>query len=188
MRRADIRERRRLGTLPRTTQIIFGERQSLQNALRLIRSTRLPVGRRRLEELVLRQLIAVRTAELNRLNPDWDRKARLAVSRKTSAAQLQQLERQAPRADYYLLRRISENPRTSAATLARLARHPYAAIRENVARHPNTSVATLRALCRDTREPLWYLVAFNPNTPSALRGKLRARIRRRGLRRRPLLR
>lgn len=181
MRRIDIRQRRRLGTLPRTTQIIFGERQSLQNALRLVRSTRMAPGRRRLEELTLRQLIALRTAELNRINPDWDRKAALAA-RSTSPVQLARLERRTPRADYYLLRCIGENACTPVATLARLGRHPYAAIRESVARHPNTSVPTLRRLCRDRRQPLWYLVAFNSNTPPALREKLRARIRRRGLR------
>lgn len=182
MRRADIRQRR-LGLLPRTTQIIFGERQNLQNALRLVHSTRLPVARRRLEELLLRQLIALRTAELNQINPGWDRKVELVSDRKTSAAQLARLERQTPRADYYLLRSISEHPKTPAGTLARLARHPYAAIRENIARHPNASVATLRALCRDRSQPLWYLVAFNSNTPPALREKLRARIRALGLRR-----
>jgi hypothetical protein len=66
--------------------------------------------------------------------------------------------------------------------LARLARHPYGAVRENVARHPNTPVATLRALCRDPRQPLWYLVAFNPSAPEKLRAELRQRIKRRGRR------
>jgi hypothetical protein len=181
MRKSDTRQRR-LGKLARTTQIIFGERQSLQNVLRLFQSTHIPAARRRLEELLLRQLIAMRTVELNQVNPDWERKVQLATNRRTSAARLARLERQTPPADYYLLRSISENPRTPAATLARLARHPYTAIRENVARHPNTSVATLRALCRDTSQPLWYLVAFNPNTPVALREQLRQRIRRGGLR------
>ncbi len=181
MRKSDTRQRR-LGKLPRTTQIIFGERQSLQNVLRLFQSTHMPAARRRLEELLLRQLIAMRTAELSAINPGWEDKVRLATNRRTSAARLARLERQTPRADYYLLRSISENPRTPTPTLARLARHPYSAIRENVARHPNASVATLRALCRDKSQPLWYLVAFNPNTPVALREQLRARIRRGGLR------
>jgi len=181
MRRTDTRQRR-LGKLPRTTQIIFGERQSLQNVLRLFQSTRMPTARRRLEELLLRQLIALRTAELNQVNPRWEDKVRLATNRGTSAARLARLERETPRVDYYLLRSLSENPRTPARTMARLARHPYSAIRENVARHPNTSVATLRALCRDKSQPLWFLVAFNPNTPVALREQLRERIRRSGLR------
>lgn len=182
MRRVDTRQRR-LGRLPRTTQIIFGERQSLQNALRLLRSTRLPAARRRLEEGLLRSLIALRTLELNRINPDWDRKVRCAARRHTSSAELRRLAAQAPRDDYYLLRLISDHPNTPSALLARLARHLYRAVRENVARHPRTPVATLRALCRDRREPLWYLVAFNPHTPEKLRQRLRARIQRQGRRR-----
>lgn len=182
MRRADTRQRR-LGHLPRTTQIIFGERQSLQNALRLLRSTRLPASRRRLEEGLLRRLIALRTLELESINPGWDRKVRRAARRRTSAADLRRLAAQAPRDDYYLLRLISDHPHTPPELLARLARHPYRAIRENVARHPRSPVATLRALCRDRREPLWYLVAFNPSTPPKLREQLRRRLRRRGARR-----
>lgn len=181
------RRPRRQATLPRTSQIIYGERQNLENVFRLMRTTRLPAARRRLEELTLRQLIALRTAELNRISPDWDRKLALAT-RSTSAPRLAALERRTPRSDYLVLRRISENRHAPGRTLARLARHPYAAIRENVARHPNTSLATLKALCRDRREPLWYLVAFNPNTPPALRARLRNRIRRRGLRRRHQIR
>lgn len=182
MRRVDTRQRR-LGRLPRTTQIIFGERQSLENALRLLRSTRLPAARRRLEEALLRGLIQLRTLELERINPGWDRKVRRAASRRTRAAALRRLAAGAPHEDYYLLRLISDHPNTPADLLARLARHPYRAIRENVARHPRTPVATLRALCRDRREPLWYLVAFNPSVPEELRERLRARIRRQGERR-----
>lgn len=182
MRRVDTR-RRRLGRLPRTTQIIFGERQSLQNALRLLRSTRLPAPRRRLEEGLLRRLIQLRTLELERINPGWDRKVRRAASRRTTGAQLRRLAESAPREDYYLLRLISDHPNTPPALLARLARHSYRAVRENVARHPRTPVRTLRALSRDRREPLWYLVAFNPSAPDELRQRLRTRIRRRGQRR-----
>ena len=182
MRRVDTRQRR-LGRLPRTSQILFGERQSLQNALRLLRSTRLPASRRRLEEGVLRQMIALRTRELNAIQPGWDRRVRRAARRATSAAELRRLTRHAPREDYYLIRLISDHPNAPADVLARLARHPYRAVRENVARHPRTPVGTLRALCRDRREPLWYLVAFNPGAPEELRERLRARIRRQGERR-----
>ena len=181
MRRADTRQRR-LGRLPRTTQIIFGERQSLQNALRLLRSTRLPVARRRLEEGLLRRLIALRTLELESINPGWDRKVRRAARRSTSGADLRRLAEQAPHDDYYLLRLISDHPHTPPALLARLARHPYRAVRENIARHPRTPMSTLRALCRERREPLWYLVAFNPSAPEKLRQRLRARIQRQGKR------
>ena len=181
MRRVDTP--RRLGSLPRTSQILFGERQSLQNALRLLRSTRLPASRRRLEEGVLRQMIGLRTRELNAIQPGWDRRVRRAARRSTSAGELRRLARRAPREDYYLIRLISDHPNAPADVLARLARHPYRAVRENVARHPRTPLPTLRALCRDRREPLWYLVAFNPGAPEELRERLRARIRRQGERR-----
>lgn len=177
------RRHRRPHNLPRTSQIIFGERQSLQNALRLLRSTVLPAARRRLEESLLRRMIGLRNLELERLNPGWERKIRRAGNRRTSGAELRRLSEQAPREDYYLQRLISDHPNTPARVLARLARHPYRSVRENVARHPRTPVATLRALCRDRREPLWYLVAFNPSTPEPLRQRLRARIKRQGQRR-----
>lgn len=173
------RQRPRPPALPRTSQIVLGERQSLQNALRLLRRTRMPVARRRLEESVLGQLIRLRTLELNRINPGWDAKVRLALSRRTPAATLRRLARALPRDDYYLARLLSDHPHSPADVLARLAQYPYHAVSENVARHPNTPVATLRALCR-RREPLWYLVAFNPSAPATLRDQLRARIRRRG--------
>jgi hypothetical protein len=182
MRRVDTGQRR-LGRLPRTTQILFGERQSLQNALRLLRSTRLPAERRRLEEGLLRQMIAIRTRELEAINPGWDRRVRRVARRATSAGELRRLVRRTPREDYYLLRLISDHPSAPPDVLARLARHPYRAVRQNVARHPRTPVPTLRALCRDRREPLWYLVAFNPSAPEELREQLRARIQRQGQRR-----
>lgn len=181
MRRTDTRQRR-MPRLPRTTQIIFGERQSLQNALRLLRSTRLPADRRRLEEKLLGHMIQLRALELERINPDWDRKARRAANPRLPAGEVRRLAAQLPRDDYYLARLLSDHPHVPPAVLARLARHPYRAVRENVARHPNTPVSSLRALCRERREPLWYLVAFNPSTPEKLRQRLRARIQRRGRR------
>ncbi len=182
MRQLDMR-RRRLGRRPRTTQLILGERQSLQDVLRLLRSSRLPADRRRLEEKLLRQLIQLRTAELNYINPDWDRKVRLASRRQTSAQAVRRLAQRLPPEDFYLARLLSEHPHVSPAVLARFARHPYAAVRENVARHPRTPVSTLRTLARGTRDPLWYLVAFNPSAPEKLRQRLRDRMRRRALRR-----
>jgi len=98
----------------------------------------------------------------------------------TSADALDLMTRQAPPQDFYLLRLISEHPKTSSKTLGRLAKHPYAAIRENVARHPNADAATLSRLCKDRTQPLWYLVAFNRNTPASLRDKLQARMRKLG--------
>src|SRR6266849_4079536 len=93
---------------------------------------------------------------------------------------LDKLEREAPQTDYYLLRLISEHPKVTSKTLARLAKHPYAAIRENVARHPNADPTTLAWLAKDRSQPLWYLVAFNPKTPSTLRRKLQERLRKLG--------
>jgi hypothetical protein len=93
---------------------------------------------------------------------------------------LDKLAREAPETDYYLLRLISEHPKVPSKTLARLAKHPYAAIRENVARHPNADATTLAWLSRDRSQPLWYLVAFNPNTPAVLRRKLQERLRKLG--------
>jgi ribosomal 50S subunit-associated protein YjgA (DUF615 family) len=93
---------------------------------------------------------------------------------------LEKLVKRAPEEDFYLLRLISEHPRANAKTLSKLARHPYGAIRENVARHPNADASTLTWLSRDRSQPLWYLVAFNPNTPSPLQRKLRDRLKRLG--------
>ncbi len=164
---------------PRTSQIIFGERRSLLNALRLLETTRLSAERRKLELPLLREFIRLRTAELNRINPDWDRKAELAGDPRTPAKTIARLAEKLPGDDYYLARALSDHPNASPKVLARLARHPYHSVRENVARHPNTPAATLRALCRH-REPLWYLVAFNPGTPPKLRDQLRERMRRQG--------
>lgn len=181
MPRRTARKRKLPRNLPRTSQLVFGERQSLENALRLVRSTRMSPVRRRLEEELLRGLIQMRTLELNRINPGWERKLRRAASRRTPAAELRRLADQLPRDDYYLARLLSDHPNTPPRVLARLARHPYHAVRENVARHPKTPVATLRALARHRREPLWYLVAFNPSTPERLRGRLHQRIKREGM-------
>lgn len=166
--------------LPRTSQIIFGERQHLLDVLAMVSRTHVDGARRRREMKVLKQLITARTAELNRINSNWDRKVGQACRPRATADQLAKLAMHAPESDYYLLRTISEHPHTPAFTLAHLAKHPYEAIRENVARHPNTDSGTLEELCRLRSEPLWYLVAFNPNTPPELREKLRAKIKRMG--------
>jgi hypothetical protein len=83
----------------------------------------------------------------------------------------------APQEDYFLLRLISEHPRASTRTLARLARHRYSAIRENIARHPNADRKTLTLLSRDRWQPLWHLVAFNPSAPRSLREMLMRRLK-----------
>lgn len=166
--------------LSRTTQIIFGERQHLLDVHAMLRQTQMDNARRRRELKLVKALIEARNRELDRINPDWGRKVKLAMNPRTRADQLARLAMKTPRSDYLLLRTISEHPSTPAFILAELAKHPYDAIRENVARHPNTDAATLEELCRTHGQPLWYLVAFNPNTPPELREKLRAKIKRMG--------
>jgi hypothetical protein len=180
MRRSDLLQHSEKHHTGRTTQIVFGERQHLLRVLDSIENTNVSRPRFEQERRVLEQLIHGRTQELNSVNEDWDLKIGLVLSSETKAEQLDRLSREAPEHDYYLLRLISEHPRVSAKTLARLAKHPYAAIRENVARHPNSDATTLTALSRDRSQPLWYLVAFNPNTPALLRRKLQERLRKLG--------
>ena len=129
---------------------------------------------------MLEELIHARTQELNEINSSWDEKVGMVLSAEAKPEMLDTLAKQAPSSDYYLLRLISEHPRVAAKTLSRLAKHPYGAIRENIARHPNADSATLLVLSRDRTQPLWYLVAFNPNTPAVLRRKLQQRLRKLG--------
>lgn len=180
MRRSDLVRNDQGSSAERTTQIVFGERQHLLRVLDSLEGSSLASGRRTHERRVLEELIHARTKELNEVNASWDEKIGLVLSAEASADQLEKLARQAPKSDFYLLRLISEHPKVSSKTLSRLARHPYGAIRENVARHPNADATTLAWLSRDRSQPLWYLVAFNPNTPSVLRRKLQERLRKLG--------
>jgi hypothetical protein len=164
----------------RTTQIIFGERQHLLRVLDSLERTTVQTQRLETERRQLEELIHARTMELNRINSSWDQKVATVLRADTCPEVLDQLCREAPKSDFYLLRLISEHPKVNSKTLSRLARHPYAAIRENVARHPNTDAATLQRLCKDRTQPLWYLVAFNPNTPPKLRQTLQERMRKLG--------
>jgi hypothetical protein len=180
MRRADLVRLPQDGRVPRTSQIVFGERQHLLRVLDSVEKSTLPAGRLVAERRAIESLIHARTKELDAINPGWDMKVGVVLNASTSAETLDLMARQAPAHDFYLLRLISEHPKTSAKTLARLAKHPYAAIRENVARHPNCDATTLSKLCKDRTQPLWYLVAFNPNTPAALRAKLQTRMKKLG--------
>ncbi len=180
MRRSDLVSNPQKKKGLRTSQIIFGERQHLLRVLDSLESTELPRVRLNPERRVLEQLIHARTKELNEINSSWDEKVGLVLSAEAKPDLLEKLVRQAPKTDFYLLRLISEHPKVSSQTLSRLARHPYAAIRENVARHPNADPQTLAWLSRDRSQPLWYLVAFNPNTPANLRRKLQERLRKLG--------
>jgi len=168
------------GRVPRTSQIVFGERQHLLRVLDSVEKSTLPGARLMAERRAIESLIHARTKELDAINPGWDMKVGVVLNAATGPDALDLMARQAPPQDFYLLRLISEHPKTSAKTLARLSKHPYAAIRENVARHPNSDAATLTRLCKDRTQPLWYLVAFNRNTPQPLRLKLQARMRKLG--------
>ena len=175
MRRSDLVRQGVKGKAIRTTQIVFGERQHLLRVLESLEKCALPHGRMMQERRMLEQLIHERTQELNRINESWDEKIGTVLDADVPPEVLEKLSQQAPPEDYYLLRLISEHPRTGSRTLRRLAHHPYPAIRENIARHPNADAATLVALSRDRSQPLWYLVAFNPNAPADLRRKLQER-------------
>src|SRR5713226_7773508 len=177
MRRADLVRMPQSGALPRTSLIVFGERQHLLRVLDSVEKTTMQGSRVAGEKRVIEQLIHARTKELDSINPGWDIQVGVVLNADTRPEALDRMALDAPSEDYYLLRLISEHPRASSKTLGRLAKHTYAAIRENVARHPNTDAATLIKLCQDRSQPLWYLVAFNPNTPPALRSKLQARMR-----------
>jgi hypothetical protein len=180
MRRSDLVQNKQSTSNDRTTQIIFGERQHLLRVLDSLEGSQLGPSRRTHERRVLEELIHARTKELNEINSSWDEKIGMVLSADAKPEMLETLAKQAPHEDFYLLRLISEHPRVSSKTLGRLAKHPYGAIRENVARHPNADPTTLAVLSRDRSQPLWYLVAFNPNTPAALRRKLQQRLRKLG--------
>jgi hypothetical protein len=182
MRRSDLvqNNEREKGAATRTTQIVFGERQHLLRVLDSLEGTDLPIARMQQERRILEELIHARTRDLNQINTAWDEKIGLVLSSDAKPEMLEKLVKQAPQEDFYLLRLISEHPRANAKTLNKLAKHPYGAIRENVARHPNADASTLAYLSRDRSQPLWYLVAFNPNTPSTLRRKLQERLRKLG--------
>jgi hypothetical protein len=182
MRRSDLvqHKEKEKGAASRTSQIVFGERQHLLRVLDSLEGTDLPIARAQQERHSLEELIHARTRELNQINTAWDEKIGLVLSADAKPEMLEKLAKQAPEEDFYLLRLISEHPRSNAKTLQRLGRHPYAAIRENVARHPNADAATLTYLSKDRSQPLWYLVAFNPNTPTPLQRRLRDRLKRLG--------
>jgi hypothetical protein len=182
MRRSDLvqHKEKEKGVIGRTSQIVFGERQHLLRVLDSLEGAKLPIARFQQERHMLEELIHSRTRELNHINTAWDEKVGLVLSAEAKPEMLEKLAIQAPEEDFYLLRLISEHPRANARTLNRLAKHPYAAIRENVARHPNADGSTLTWLSKDRTQPLWYLVAFNPNTPMPLQRRLRDRLKRLG--------
>src|ERR1700675_1460939 len=182
MRRSDLvqHKEKEKGATTRTSQIVFGERQHLLRVLDSLEGTELPIARMQQERRTLEELIHARTRELNQINTAWDEKIGLVLSADAKPEMLEKLVKRAPEEDFYLLRLITEHPRPNRKTLTKLAKHPYGAIRENVARHPNADANTLTYLSKDKTQPLWYLVAFNPNTPNPLQRKLRDRLKKLG--------
>ncbi|HSA93166.1 MAG TPA: hypothetical protein VLE48_09170 [Terriglobales bacterium] len=160
----------------RTSQIVFGERQHLSSVLDSILRFGSISERVAREKLALDELIAARTAELNRINPDWDQKLKKARDANTSADELAEMAQNTPADDYLLLRTLAEHPNTPSSVLSLLAQHSYDAVKENVARHPNTHPKTLEKLAADPTRPLWFLVACNPATPEELREQLKQRM------------
>ena len=161
----------------RGTQVIFGERKHLQEVLRSIQAARLPRAQKLSEKRALSKLIAARTNELNRITPAWDKKFRKAQDPNSTAQDLLKLATTLSPDDYLTARVLTQHAEAPPDLLSKLARHPYAAVRENVARHPHTPAEVLRTLSEDEHEPLWFLVACNPSTPPDLRDRLRARMR-----------
>jgi hypothetical protein len=159
----------------RTTQIIFGERQNLRAVLISIRNFEHKYGNLQRETEVLHSMIDARTAELHHLNPSFDEQLRQARDADATAEQLARLALAAPEDDWLLLRTIAEHPHTPPEVLARLASHPYEAVRENIARHPRADAPTLEKLASDSESELWFLVSCNEAAPPELRERLRAR-------------
>jgi len=108
MRRSDLVRNPGKGKSVRTSQIVFGERQHLLRVLDSVERSALPAPRLEQERRVIEGLIHARTQELNRINPGWDEKVGTVLSAEVKPELLDQLSRQAPKEDFYLLRLISE--------------------------------------------------------------------------------
>jgi hypothetical protein len=173
----DLRKKFTAQRIYRGTQAILGERQQLQEVLRSVQKAKIAAGRKRVEVRQLRNLINIRTGELNQINPGWDRKFNKAHDPKTTSQELLRLAISLPPDDYLLARLLTEHAEAPSELLQHLAAHPYSAVRENVARHPHTPADVLRKMAEDSNEPLWFLVACNPSAPQDLRARLRARMR-----------
>jgi len=172
----DMRKKFTAKTVFRGTQAILGERQHLQEVLRSVSKASIAAGRKRAELGQLSKLIKIRTQELNRINPGWDKKFKKAGDPKTTTKELLRLAISLPQEDYLLARLLTDHAHAPAELLRQFALHPYAAVRENVARHPHTPADVLQKMAEVSSEPLWFLVACNPSTPSDLRERLRARM------------
>ncbi|HUI43820.1 MAG TPA: hypothetical protein VL523_17810 [Terriglobia bacterium] len=159
----------------RTTQIIYGERQHLRAVLVSIRNFQHESHGLGRETEVLHRMIDARTAELHQINTNFDEQLNQAREADAAPELLARLAQAASEDDWLLLRTIAEHPHTPPGVLARLASHPYAAVRENIARHPHADAATLEKLASDPASDLWLLVSCNAAAPAELRDRLRSR-------------
>jgi hypothetical protein len=159
----------------RTTQIIYGERQHLRAVLVSIRNFQQKHHSLERETETLHRMIDARTAELHQINHNFDEQLKQARDADATPEQLGRLAQTAPEDDWLLLRTIAEHPHTPSEVLARLASHPYEAVRENIARHPNADAQTLEQLASDPESELWLLVSCNEAAPPELRDRLRSR-------------
>ncbi len=112
MRRSDLVQTPSRGSTPRTTQIVFGERQHLLRVLDSLETTQVPQARMDRERSVIEELIHERTKELNHINSSWDEKVGVVLNSDSKAEMLEKLSREAPETDFYLLRLISEHPKS----------------------------------------------------------------------------
>ncbi|MGA3326057.1 MAG: hypothetical protein ABSF45_16415 [Terriglobia bacterium] len=173
----DTRAKFRIKKIHRGSQVVFGERAHLLEVLHSVQRAPLPRARKLAETRQLQRMIAVRTEDLNRFSPAWDRKFQQARNSQTTSQKLLRIGAALHADDYLLARLLAEHAEAPPELLEHLASHPYAAVRENVARHPHTPAAILRAMAEDAAEPLWFLVACNPSTPADLRDRLRERMK-----------
>src|SRR5437879_12047973 len=110
MRRSDLvqHKEKEKGTVSRTSQIVFGERQHLLRVLDSLEGTDVPIARRQQERRILEELIHARTRELNQINVAWDEKIGLVLSWDAKTEMLETLTRQARLEDFDFMGLIRE--------------------------------------------------------------------------------
>src|SRR5712692_4511773 len=99
MRRADLVRMPQNRIMPRTSQIIFGERQHLLRVLDSIEKTTMPSSRVAAEKRAIESLIHARTKELDAINPGWDLKIGVVLNADTRAEALEAMAQEAPPED-----------------------------------------------------------------------------------------
>jgi len=136
MRRSDLVRNAPRGKSPRTSQIVFGERQHLLRVLDSVERSALPASRLDQERRVIEQLIHARTQELNRINPSWDEKVGTVLSAEVLSHH-----------PYAAIREnIARHPNTDAPTLTRLSRDRTQPLWYLVAFNPNAPASLRRKL------------------------------------------